>query len=174
MDLNPKALLHKAGEHPLVTGAIVFGGGLAVLYLFGFFGSSSSSGSDPTASDYFNAVATQAVSGDQLQMTDLNDKAAVNIAQIQSDAQTASDTTWAGVASHQSDNQLAEGPFAVEQSAIAALGQLASLPANVSQKTSNGFFGIGGGSKTTVTANPVAVKAGQSLQDFLNGLYAHN
>jgi hydroxylamine reductase (hybrid-cluster protein) len=80
-----------AEEHPYVAGAIVFGGGLALLWLFGFFSSSSGSGTDSAttsmAAAYYAAEAQQAVAGTQL-----------NIATEQAQAATAQTALQTGAA----------------------------------------------------------------------------
>lgn len=70
-----------AEDHPYATAAIVIGGGLALLWMFGFFGSSNTGASTATtnlASAYYAAEAAQATAGTNL-----------NIVQDQTQAQTA-------------------------------------------------------------------------------------
>jgi hypothetical protein len=59
-------------DHPYATGGIVIVGGLALLWLFGFFGSSSTASADTSgnnlAAAYYSAEAAQATAGTQLQM----------------------------------------------------------------------------------------------------------
>jgi hypothetical protein len=82
-----------AEEHPYVAGAVVFGGGLALLWLFGFFSSSSGSGTDAAttsmAAAYYAAEAQQAVAGTQLNIATEQAQASTDQAQIQANAAVA-------------------------------------------------------------------------------------
>jgi hypothetical protein len=72
-------------KHPYATGAIVFGGGLVLLWAFGYLGGSSSSsaetGTNNLAAAYYAAEAAQTTAGTQLQMA--------TVAANSADAQTA-------------------------------------------------------------------------------------
>lgn len=78
-----------AEKNPWLAGGIVFGGGLAVLWLLGFFssGSSSNSGANNMAAAYYAAEAAQATAGTQLQMATVS--ATNQTAQVQAQANAA-------------------------------------------------------------------------------------
>jgi hypothetical protein len=95
--VSTMASLSDAGEwmkqHPYATGAIVFGGGLALLWLFGYIGGgsssqTSSSGGNTTAA-YYAAEAAQSQAGAAIQLGTLQTQAATAQAKIQADAATA-------------------------------------------------------------------------------------
>jgi hypothetical protein len=80
-----------AEKHPLETGLIVFGGGLVLLWMFGFFGGSAKSSSDGgqtnMAAAYYAAEAAQTTAGAQLQMATV--EATNQTAQVQLQSQAA-------------------------------------------------------------------------------------
>jgi len=82
-----------AEKHPAYAGAIVFVGGLGLLWFLGYLGPSSSSSNQANnqaqtaatteqqlATAYYAAEAAQSTAGTQLQLAQVNDQAAVNIA----------------------------------------------------------------------------------------------
>jgi len=86
-------IIEWAEKHPAYAGAIVFVGGLAILYFLGYLGPSSSSSNNANnqaqtaaiteqqlATAYYAAEAAQSTAGTQLQLAQVNDQAAVNIA----------------------------------------------------------------------------------------------
>lgn len=78
-----------AKEHPYATGAIVFGGGLVLLWALGYLGggsSSANSGQTNMAAAYYAAEAAQATAGTQLNIAQTQADAAVKIQQIQGDS----------------------------------------------------------------------------------------
>lgn len=88
-----------AEKHPLATGAIVFVGGLVLLYLLGYLGSagSSSTSSNPGngAAAFYQAEAAQTASGNALQAAQLQTAAAVAINGQNTQAYTAAQKVWA-------------------------------------------------------------------------------
>jgi hypothetical protein len=90
-------------EHPYVTGAVVFGGGLALLWLFGFFSSTSSTSSTDTATTnmaaaYYAAEAQQATAGTQLNIAQDYTQAQTDQTQIQANAAVAINAAQTGAA----------------------------------------------------------------------------
>jgi hypothetical protein len=77
-------------EHPFATGAIVFGGGLALLYLFGFIGGGSAApAANSSAAAFYAAEAAQSQAGAAIQLGTLQTAAQTAQAKIQADAATA-------------------------------------------------------------------------------------
>ena len=80
-------------EHPYATGGIVFGGGLVLLWAFGYLGggssSSAQSGTSNLAAAYYAAEAAQTTAGTQLQMATVQSNAAQGIATTQANAAVA-------------------------------------------------------------------------------------
>lgn len=174
-------ILEYAKSHPYVVGGGVFVLGALFLLSRGGGGSQQGGGTDAALGQaYYAALAAQS-----------HDSAAVQVAQIQADSGTAQTQLTTGAATHIQDtwaatnlaenaqnNQaaIAMAPYATEQELIATLGQVAQLPGSTVTNTSHssGFFGIGGGSKTTTTyvPNPAAQGASNTLADLINSLYA--
>lgn len=80
------------GEHPWLTGGAIVGGGLGLLWLFGFFSSSTSStdtGQTNMAAAYYAAEAAQAAAGAQIQAISLQTTAATAQDQINANAAVA-------------------------------------------------------------------------------------
>jgi len=88
---NP--IIEWAEKNPVWAGAGIFVGGLAILYFLGYLGPSSSSGSSQNnqaqtaaiteqqlATAYYAAEAAQSTAGTELNLAEVNDQAAVNIA----------------------------------------------------------------------------------------------
>jgi hypothetical protein len=86
-------------EHPFATGAIVFGGGLALLYLFGFIGGGSAAApaANNSAAAFYGAEAAQSQAGAAIQLGTLQTQAATAQAKIQADAATAIAATGASM-----------------------------------------------------------------------------
>src|SRR6185436_19434237 len=114
-----------AEEHPLPAAAIVFGGGLVVLWALGFFTRSGSndSGTANMAAAYYAAEAQQAVIGGQIQQATLTTAAATKQAEIQAGAATSIAQIQATT-----DQTIAAGQYATAQQ----LG-LASYAADVTK-----------------------------------------
>jgi hypothetical protein len=103
------AVVKWAEEHPYLAGATVFGGGLAILWLFGFFGPNKGSQSDGAggsanmAGAYYAAEAQQAVVGGQIQMATIQSAADTAQMALQTDAavkiNASNDTTSQAIAS---------------------------------------------------------------------------
>lgn len=105
-------------EHPYATGGIVFGGGLVLLWMFGYIGGGSgdgNSGSSNLAAAYYGAEAAQTTAGTQLQMATVQANAqqgiattqanaAVALGHIQADMQTTLGQQTANVANTQTVN----------------------------------------------------------------------
>lgn len=81
-----------AEDHPVATGAVIFVGGVLILYMLGYIGggsaASASSNNAGVAAAYYNAEAAQTVAGTQLQIAQANNTAATAQAQIAADAAT--------------------------------------------------------------------------------------
>jgi hypothetical protein len=111
-----------AEEHPWATGAIVFGGGLLVLWWLGVFGGTtqSNSGQSNSAAAFYAAEAAQTQAGTQLQLATVQSAAQTAQAQIQA-------STAAQIAQTQADAQTTLG----QQTAgtLVALGQQQALTA---------------------------------------------
>lgn len=82
---------HWVGQHPYLAGATVFGGGLALLWLFGFFSSSSGSqaASPNLAGAFYQAEAAQTQAGAAIQIATLQTASDTAKTKIQADAATA-------------------------------------------------------------------------------------
>jgi hypothetical protein len=82
-----------AKTHPLATGAIVFGGGLGLLYLLGYIGGGSSSAGNAAQANgvaaFYAAEAAQAGAGAAIEVQTLQSQAATAQAKIAADAATA-------------------------------------------------------------------------------------
>lgn len=87
-------------EHPALAAVIGVGGVFILLWLFGFFSSSSqasgNSGQSNLAAAYYAAEAAQTTAGTQLNIATENDQAQVQLAQLQANAAT-------GIAQTQAD-----------------------------------------------------------------------
>jgi len=102
MAMSVSEVFEKAGEHPYITGAVIFGGGLVLLWAFGYLGSSSGSGSTSQTSGaaaYYGAEAIQTQTAGAVQIANLQTtaataqagiaaKQAVSIAKTQANAAT--------------------------------------------------------------------------------------
>lgn len=167
-----------AKQHPIETGAIVVGVGLAVLWLMSSGSSSGASGGDQLASAFYTAQANEAASGNALQAHQIDANAAVAIAGLQADVSKTNATTWAttDLQMNASNNQAATAgfPYAVEAEAIGAFAQVASLPPLTTQKKSSGFFGIGASKSISQTPNPIALNASSYLANIIGGNYAQH
>lgn len=162
-------------EHPAQAGlGVVLIGAVLIYALSGSGGGAPAS--DNGAAAYYSAVASQTASGNALQAV-----------QIQEQGNTARTQIAANVATHSTDvsaaTQLAYAPFQVQieqthaeadtaQGLIAALGNAAAQPGTTVTNTSksNGFLGIGGGTKTTTSyvPNQAAIGAQQSLSGLFS------
>ena len=161
-----------AKDHPAEAGVGAFVVGLGILYALGFFSSSSSSNSSGALGQaYLQAQAATAQAGDQVQIAQIQGQNATAQTAIAAGASVDNNTTWANTNLQEtySNNaaSTAIAPYAVQSALIGTLGQIASQPPTVTTSSSNdsGFFGIGGGSKTTqtITPNPAAASAAQLL-----------
>ena len=137
-------VIHWAEEHPAYAGAIVFVGGLALLWFLGYLGPSSSSSNQANnqqqqaaiteqqlATAYYAAEAAQSTAGTELQLAQVNDQAAVNIAGGQNQAAVAINaannttqqlgyTTAGGLGTTQANDALAASENANQYSAAVA------------------------------------------------------
>jgi hypothetical protein len=171
-------------EHPVEALLL---GGVALVALYYLFAGSGGSSNPNAAVDaaYFQATAQQAQAGDALQAVQIQTQGQTDLATIAANASQANNTTWANtdLSITQSNNQAATAaaPYAAEESLYNALEGVASLPGSTETVTSKstGFFGLGGGSKTTSTyvPNPAATAAGSELASLVNyninnGFYA--
>lgn len=100
-----------AEQHPYMTAAIVFGGGLAVLYMLGYLGGgsgSAQSGAANMAAAYYAAEAQQAVAGTQLNMATVQANAQTQGQQIQANAALgiaqSNDAASVAIATHMYDS----------------------------------------------------------------------
>jgi hypothetical protein len=82
-------------QHPYATGAIVFVGGLGILWMLGYIGggSSSNNAANSGAAAFYNAEATQTQAGAAMQIATLQTAAATKQAEIQANAATAIDAS---------------------------------------------------------------------------------
>lgn len=91
-----------AEKHPALSGGIVFGVGLLLLWWMGVFGSSNTAADNTNtqaqqtqqqlATAYYAAEAAQATAGTQLQIAQVNDQAATNINSAQVNGAVAIDS----------------------------------------------------------------------------------
>lgn len=171
-------------HNPVVGGLGVFVIGLGALYLLGFF---KSAPADNGAGAYYSAVVADAQSGNQLQETYVTSAAATAQAQIAADAYSNVQTTWAGtqlgitnsnnatalgLQANQNSTNIALAPYQTENTLINNLGSVAGQTTQTSS-SSNGFFGIGAGSNTTVAPTPLATSSGEALANLLKDMEAH-
>lgn len=165
--------------HPVEGGGAIFVAAVIVYFLF--FrggGSSSSGGADPNAAAYYAAESAQGQAGDALQAVQIQSQAATAQDLINANASVTNNSTWAGnsLGVAQINAQAAESlaPFAVENSLVNALGQVASQPPTAvtssNTQTNNGFFGIGASNSvntsTQLIPNPAAVDAAGLLGEL--------
>lgn len=145
-----------AKRNPWIAGIAVFGIGILVLWLLGYIGGGKSSSADSAAASqqqtqqnlaaaYYAAEAAQSTAGTQLQMTEANDQAAVDIYGAQDDAAVAMNSSnnvsantiaglYAGVGTTEANDQL------TAQQAYDAM-ELGSVQAQtVSQTTQAGDY----------------------------------
>jgi hypothetical protein len=153
-----------AGEHPYATGGIVLGGGLVLLWAFGFFSGSGGGGGAQTsgAAAFYGAEAAQAQIGGAIQIATLQTAAATNQAGIaaQNDQALANIQATAAVVLNgqngASSGNLAQiqatnavdlaniGAFSAGDLARVQAGSAADL-ANIASGTSIGLANIGAG-----------------------------
>lgn len=170
-------MLHQAGDYLHKHPVMIVGGVLALYVAWNLLRGGGGGGDTSGAAAFYQAQSADAISGNQLQAT-----------QIAAQAQTAQvlDTNAANVTiqGHWADTALAEttsnnqaavsmAPYAVESNLISTLGQVASLPPTTTTKSSGwNFLGIGSQStSTTVHQNPNAGAAGSALDQLATGLY---
>jgi hypothetical protein len=174
---SPEGAVKWVGDNPVLAGGAIFVVGLGALYAFGFFGSSTAandaSSSATAVGAYYDAVNAdnQANAAEVIDQQD--NTAATAQLQIQADAYTAVQNTWASTSQNITDSNNAASeaalPFALEASEIGALSSLAALPPIQTASKSSGFFGIGASSKVVSTPNPAATNAASGLLALLNG-----
>lgn len=165
--------------HPYEAGGVVVVGGLAIWFLFlRGGGSSSSSGTDPNAAAYYAAESAQGQAGDALQAIQIQSQAATAQDLINANADVQNNTTWATTdlqtAQVQSDAATALAPYAVENTLVNALGNVASQPptavTSTNTSSNSGFFGIGASNSvntsTQLVPNPAAVDAAGLLGEL--------
>ena len=105
--------------------------------------------------------------------------AAVDLAHIQAHAYTHVQDTWPSVSSAATASNnataIATAPYHLASDYIGALAGVASKPGSTTTSSSNGFFGIGGGTSTSYTPDPAAIAAGNQLTNgnFLGFLPGH-
>jgi hypothetical protein len=158
-------------HNPVVGGLGVFAFGLAVLYFLGFF--KSSSGATSGADAYYAATVADAQSGDALQAAYVNAAATTAQTQIAADAYTTTQTAWANTQQNINDSNnstaVTLAPYASQAALISGLTEISGQTETVAKK-SNGFFGIGGGSKVTTTPTPLASSASDALSSLLHDM----
>lgn len=160
--------LEYAKSHPYIVGGGVFAIGALFLIMRGSGGSSQQSSTDAgLAGAYYGAIAADKTAAAQEQIATTNANAAVDLGQIQADAYTHVQDTWAAVSQNATDSNnattVATAPYALASDYIGALATVASKPGTTTTSTDNGFFGIGGGTSSTYTPDPAAVAAGNTL-----------
>lgn len=155
-------------EHPYLIGGAVFA--IGALYLFSRGSGGQSSTDAGLAAAFYGAQAADSTNASNQVIATTNANAAVDLAQIQADAYTHVQDTWAQTSEYTTDSNnaaaVAVAPYALTSQYIQSLAQVASLPGTTTQHSSSGFFGIGGGSSTTYTPNPAATAAGNTLNNF--------
>lgn len=170
-----------AEANPAMAGIGVVVVGLGLLYVMGGLGGGG--GSNSGAAAYYAAQSAEAQSGNALQAVQIQANATTAQMQIAADTSVANNTTWAStsVTNIAANNSaaIALAPYQLQNNLIDELGNIASKPGAVVTNTSSskGFFGIGGGSKTTstYTPDPAAVHASDLLSQLItNGLYPHS
>lgn len=170
-------IIEFAETHPVPVAIGVVVVGLALFLLLSPKGGSSDGGA---AAAYYAANAATAQAGDAVQIAQIQAQAGTAQTQLVTGASVSNNTTWAtaDVTMNAANDatQISLAPFAVQSEAIGALAQGASAPplTSSSSGSSNGFFGLFGGShsSTTQTANPIALAAEQELVALINGFNA--
>lgn len=178
-----------AEKNPVMTGLVVFVGGLAILFMLGFFKPKSSGDASSgltagatSSADYYSAVVADNASGNALQAVQIQTAGQVSIAQAQTAADVANNATWANVQQTQSHDanltSLALAPFQAQanyESALVALGSVQPVMSSSSKTTGGGIFNfLSNGlldkpsvrTETTVSVNPNAAAALSQLQGF--------
>lgn len=170
-----------AEHNPAMAGIGVVVIGLGLLYVMGGLGGGG--GDSSGAAAYYAAQSAQAQSGNALQAVQIQAQAQTTQTLIAAQTSVANNTTWAdtSVTNTAANNAaaLALAPYDVQNSLIDTLGQIAEKPGAVTTTSSksNGFLGIGGGTKITsnYTPDPAAVNASDLLNQLItNGLYPHS
>lgn len=160
--------LEYAKHHPYIIGGGVFAIGALFLIMRGSGGSSQQSSTDAgLASAYYGAISTDKTAAAQEQIATTNANAAVDLGQIQADAYTHVQDTWADVSSSATESNnataIATAPYQLASNYISALAGVASKPGVTTTSNDSGFFGIGASSSSSYTPDPAAVAAGNTL-----------
>ena len=137
---------HWIEEHPVAGGAIIIGGGLVLLYFLGFFsgGSSSGSSSQGTSLDqaYYEALASQAQSNDQVAVAQINANAESAVAADAYGAQLGEaesyNTTQANIATTQANASTQTAAIQAYETVIPGI-----LPTLVNNGITSGSFNSG-------------------------------
>lgn len=164
--------------HPLITGGVVFVGGLILLGSLGVFGgggggsqSGNSASGGGEVDDYLQAQSTEAQAGDAVQVAAINAQAGTAQTQLNDAAAISINNTGtaADVTENAGNNATAItlAPDEVQASLFSALASIASQPGgeNKTTSTNSGFLGIGAGSSATekYVPNPAAETAADTL-----------
>lgn len=176
-------------KHPLEIGAGVVGA-IILFRLFGGSGGGGGSGDGGAGqAAYFNAVATQAQSGNALQAVQIQSNAATSQALIGAKASVINNQTWAQaqmqgnddniqIAQINSDAAVKIAPYAVQSNLIGTLGSIASKPGSVvtSSSSDSGFFGLGASTSTSSSyvPDPSAVSAGNILGELSGNILGNS
>lgn len=127
------------GEHPYATGAIIFGGGLALLWMFGYLGGGGSqqAAAPNNAAAFYAAEAASTQAGAAIQLGTLQTQAQTAQAKLQADAAVAINESNNGAA--MTINQQNTGS-ANTIAGLSLLGTQSNNDATTAQVNNNNYY----------------------------------
>lgn len=166
--------LEYAKSHPYIVGGAVFAIGALFLVMRGSGGGAQQASDAGLAGAYYGAIAADKTSAAQEVIATTNANAAVDLGQIQADAYTHVQDTWADVSNNATESNnaaaIATAPYQLASQYIGALASVASKPGVTTTSNDSGFFGIGASSSSSYTPDPAAVAASNQLTSgWFNG-----
>ena len=165
-------------QHPIESALL---GGVAIIALYFAFKPAANSGQASQEAQlqnaYFQAEGIPAQSNAAVQVATIQSSAQTAQTQIAANVSTTNATTYANEAtainSSNNNSAVAALPYATENSLIDALMGV-SQQTTTTSKSSSGFFGIGAGSNTTTAPTSAANDAASYLEELVNGLQVGN
>lgn len=167
---HAKTFLH---AHPIES--TVIGGAIVIaLYIILKPAKATDNGQAQLQNAYFQAEGIQAQSNAAVQIASIQTSAQTAQTSIAADVSKSNATTYANEAvtinASNNNSAVAALPYAEEGNLISALYGVSQQTATTTSK-SNGFFGIGGSNKTITAPTQAANDASSYLDELVNGLY---